>query len=327
MQYEDYYKVLGVERSATQDEIQRAYKKLARQYHPDLNKDDDAEDRFKLLGEAYEVLKDPEKRKRYDALGANWRHGQDFTPPPGWEQGFGGGFGGPGGFNVNFSGNGGDFSDFFNAFFGGAGSMSGMGGMGGRGRPGAGGFPRDGRDYELEITVTLEDLAASARKEVNLQVQEPDGRGGLKTSTRPVAFTIPAGATEGTTIRLAGQGSPGMAGGRAGDLRLKLHIAPHPRFTLEGHDLTTPLFVTPWEAALGARVPVATLEDEVTLTLPPGVQSGQRMRLRGKGLPRKGGQRGDLFAELQLRVPKPLSDEERALFEQLAAASSFNPRA
>jgi len=340
VQFEDYYDVLGVERSASQDEIAKAYKKLARKHHPDLNPGNaSSEDRFKKVGEAYEVLKDPDKRKRYDALGANWKHGQDFTPPPGWDGGASGGnpFGGMGGnpfggggFRAQYGGGGADFSDFFNMFFGGAG---GPGGPGGRRAGGPAGFSenmvqRDGQDQEIELEIDLEDIYHSVRKNVALRVQEQDPRTGqIKSSNQNLTVNIPAGTTDGKVLRLAGQGAPGVNGGRDGALLLRIKVRPHPLFQVDDHDLTVQVTVSPWEAALGSRVPVKTMDGEVTMTVPAGVQGGQKLRLRGKGLPVRKDQRGDLFAEVRIAVPKHLSDEERELFERLATVSGFDPRA
>lgn len=333
VQFEDYYKVLGVERTASQDEIAKAYKKLARKYHPDLNPGKaEAEDRFKKVGEAYEVLKDPEKRKRYDALGANWKHGQDFTPPPGWEGGFSGSpfgagspFGGSG-FRVHYGdANGGaaDFSDFFNMLFGNMGRRTGTAPSGFSENL----YQRDGQDQELELEVDLEEVYHSIRKNVGLRVQEQDPRTGqVKTSNQNLTVNIPPGTTDGKVLRLGGQGAPGVNGGKAGDLLLRIKIRPHARFQVEDHDLTVIVTLSPWEAALGARIPVPTMDGDVTMTVPAGVQGGQKLRLRGKGLPRRKDERGDLFAELRIAVPRHLTAEERELFERLAQVSRFDPR-
>lgn len=334
MQVPDYYQTLGVDRNASQDEIKKAFRRLSKEYHPDRNKSKEAEEKFKQINEAYEVLKDPERRKQYDAIGrGGFRPGQDF-------QGFGGG----GWQNVEFH-FGGDFgqgpsgfSDFFETFFGGGPRRA---RQGARARHafeevfgGFGGGPfepepeaRPGRSQEVELTISLEDAYHGAQKTLVLdrQVVGPDG--GRRTEKRTLTVKIPPGTTEGTRIRLAGQGQPGPFGGPPGDLYLKVHLAPHPRFEVEGQNLVTRLPITPWEAALGAKVPLETLSGKVTLTIPAGSSSGRRLRLRGKGLPKKGGGRGNLEVELQIVVPKTLSAKERALFEQLAEASSFDPRA
>lgn len=336
VKFKDYYEILGVSRTASADEIKKAYRKLARQYHPDVNKSAGAEARFKEINEANEVLCDAEKRKRYDNLGANWRGGQEFTPPPGWEniQFDFGGTGGRGYQQTNMGGAG-DFSDFFESLFG---------SMGGAGRPGRGSSFRyqnqqqpfgmdeeaealSGADQEAAITVSLEDVARGATKSISLVHEQIDERGRPRRATKTYDIKIPAGATEGTRIRLAGQGAPSPHGGPAGHLFLTIHIAPHPLYRLNGHDLELDLPLAPWEAALGGKVPVPTIEGNVTLTIPAGTASGQRMRLRGKGLPKAGGRgTGDLYAIIKIVVPQHLNPKERALFEELANASTFAPR-
>ncbi len=318
VKFQDYYEVLGVKRDASQDEIQRAYRKLARQYHPDLNKEASAEAKFKSIGEAYEVLKDPEKRKKYDQLGENWKNGQDFQPPPGWENFKFRTGGGRGGHEGQFQG--GDFSDFFEAFFGrNAGGFGGFGGQ--QASP-----PQQGQTHEASITIGLEDAYRGGSRSVSLDVVEtgPDGRRSRSTKTYDVK--IPKGATEGTAIRLKGQGGPGMAGGAAGDLILRLHLAEHPRFEVDGHDLVAELPLAPWEAALGTKIDFQTLDGSVTLTIPAGAQSGQKLRLRGKGMPKRDHTAGDLIVRLKIMVPKPLTEAQRKLFEQLRDAADFNPR-
>ncbi len=323
VEYKDYYKVLGVDRKASAEEIQKAYKSLARKTHPDLNPDDpSAEDRFKEIGEAYEVIGNPENRKRYDSLGAAWKHGQRFEPPPGWQ---GAGRDGWRYASTNaegFEGFGG-MSDFFRSLFGG-----GFGGFGqqGGGRAEAFGkgfrsgfgqpFTQAGADVEAEFEVSIEDLYHGATKTLSYQ---------SNGQTRTMNVRLPKGAREGTVIRLSGQGEEGMGGAPSGDLRLKLKVAPHALYALNGHDLNFKLRLAPWEAALGATVEVPTLDGQVNLNVPAGVQSGQRLRLAEKGLPQKSG-RGDLFAEVQIVVPKQASDAERALWEKLAAASHFKAR-
>lgn len=320
VKFQDYYQTLGVPKTASQDEIQRAYRKLARKYHPDVNKEKGAEQKFKELSEAYEVLKDPDKRKQYDELGANWKAGQEFKPPPGWKNAkFD--FGGPGGFS--FGGDG--FSDFFEMFFG---RSAGPGRGGARVRFGPHGagfdfeqeFQQAGATHEAQITISLEDAYHGAKRQITLS----DNGGPPKTYD----VKIPRGVTEGAKIRLAGQGGPGRGGAPPGDLILIVHLAQHPNFQVDGHDLTTTLPLTPWEAALGAKLPVDTLEGQVTLTIPPGAASGQKLRLRGKGLPHRGhpDRHGDLYVLLKIVVPKELSDEERRLFEELAKVSRFDPR-
>lgn len=322
MKFQDYYETLGVKREASADDIQKAYRKLARRYHPDVNKAKGAEDRFKQIGEAYEVLKDPEKRSRYDALGANWKAGQDFRPPPGFDSGQ---FRSAGGAGFDMGG----FSDFFEALFGGAKGMGGFDFGGGGFRAGGthdfgrmfedgrGARSRAGAAQEAEISLPLHDVYAGAKTGISLQ-----GSRGVKT----LMVKIPPGTSNGSTIRLQGQGEPGIGGAPAGDLLLKVTIAPHPRFKVEGFDLTTAVPVAPWEAALGAKVDFETLAGVVKLTIPAGAQSGQRFRLKGKGLPKTATERGDLYAELQIAVPRKLSGEEREYFEKLSKVSAFNPR-
>lgn len=320
VRYQDYYEILGLSRSAGQDEIRKAYRKLARRYHPDVNKGRDSEEKFKQIAEAYEVLSDPEKRRKYDSLGSNWRMGQEFSPPP---------RGGRGGIHYEFSesdagpfADAGGFSDFFEALFSGLGRQppSGRGGAAGR-RPGR------GADHEAEITISLEEAYNGTKKAVSLQTTEVDERGRTRRSFKEYNISIPKGVTEGSRIRLAGQGGEGAGAGQAGDLYLRVHIAPHPAFKLQDRNIEISLSVTPWEAALGARVTLPTLEGRATLSIPAGTQSGQRIRLRGKGMPARGSSEpGDLIATAQICVPTNLSARERELFERLAANSRFNPR-
>ncbi|HEY7864344.1 MAG TPA: DnaJ C-terminal domain-containing protein [Thermoanaerobaculia bacterium] len=336
VQFRDYYEVLGVPRTAPEDEIKKAYRMLARKYHPDVNPGDkSAEEKFKEISEAYAVLSDPEKRKRYDELGPNWKAGQDFRPPPGWEEVRvgAGGFGGFGGFEDIFGGGAGGFSDFFDSLFGGRPT----------GRAGAG-FGMRGQDVEAEIPLTLEEAHRGATRSVTLPVDEPcpdcggsGAKGGRVCPTcrgagvvrRRKSFdvTIPAGVRDGSVIRLAGQGQPGAYRGRAGDLFLKARLQPHPLFNLAGEDdVQIELPVAPWEAALGARVTVPTLDGPVEMKVPPGSQGGQRLRLRGRGLSRRRGGRGDQYTRLKIVNPPRLGPQERELFEKLGAASRFNPR-
>lgn len=299
MEYKDYYKVLGVERTAPAADIKRAYRKLAREFHPDKNKAKGAEDRFKEINEANEVLGDPDKRKLYDQLGANWKAGQNFTPPPGW-RGFPGGPG-PGAGRRGAgpqAGFGGDFSDFFSSLFGSAGN----GGFGGFG----GGFEGQ-QDMRARVTVTLEDSYEGAQKTLNLA----DGRS--------LNVRIPKGITAGQTIRLAEQGQ------RGGDLFLEVEFAPHPRFKVDGRDVSTTVNVSPWEAALGGKVPVPTLGGTVELSVPPGTQSGRKMRLKGRGLPGKNA--GDQFVIFNIVVPAAEDAQEREVYQQMAQRfAGFDPR-
>ncbi|HBA86192.1 MAG TPA: cytochrome C biogenesis protein [Verrucomicrobia bacterium] len=324
VKYLDYYKILGVGRNASQEDIKKAYRKLARKYHPDVNKTAEAENKFKELGEANDVLSDPEKRRRYDELGANWKAGQDFTPPPGYEN-----FryrqqqGPQGGAEFNFNDIGG-FSDFFESIFGGFNQKTARSPFGGGNEGGP--WTQRGEDFEAEITVSLEDLYRKVRKSVTLQAPEVNERGQVKHTPRTYDIKIPAGATEGTRIRLSGQGGQSQRGGPAGHLYMKIHVAPHPLFKLQGYDLEEDLPIAPWEAALGAKVIVPTLEGNATLALPPGTQSGQKFRLRGKGLSDKTGQNGELFVTIKIAIPPRLNAREKELFEALARESSFRPR-
>jgi curved DNA-binding protein len=319
VQFQDYYQVLGVEKDSSAADIQKAYRRLARRYHPDVNKEPGAETRFKEIGEAYEVLKDPEKRQKYDQYGQAWKRAQTAgAPPPGWE-GFEFDFGsGPRtrGFDFGSSG----FSSFFEMLFGDDVDVrftQGPAGFGGR--PRAGRRSAAGRHREATFRVSLEDLAHGATREIEL-IDPLDGR------RKTLRVTIPKGVLPGQKIRLAGQGEPGMNGG-AGDLHLVLELEPHPRFRLEGRDLIGELPITPWEAALGGEATASTLAGQVQLRLPPGSSSGRRIRLRGKGLPGgAGGRDGDLYFELKVMVPDQLGSEERLLFEKLRDTSKFQPR-
>ncbi|MCB0323122.1 MAG: DnaJ domain-containing protein [Bdellovibrionales bacterium] len=341
VKFQDYYETLGVARSATSEEISKAFRKLARKYHPDVNKDPDAENRFKQINEANEVLGDPEKRKRYDALGANWQNGQEFVPPDGWEEflsGFGGGArsgrrtysfqtGGQGGspFQGAEGFGGGGFSDFFNSLFGEYGIGAAPGG-GARGYAEGSRMARAGRTHEAEVMVTLEEVYRQATKAITFEVLEQNESGVPERSTKSYQVKIPAGIVDGKTIRLAGQGGKGSSGAPSGDLLLRIKFAPHARFRADGHRLHTTLKITPWEAALGGKVRVPTLDGAVTLTIPAGTQSGQQLRIKGKGLPLKDGTHDNLLAEVAIVVPKSLTAEERELFEKLQRVSQFTPR-
>ncbi len=330
VQFKDYYETLGVARTATQEEIQRAYRKLARKFHPDVNKDPGAENKFKEINEAYEVLKDPEKRSKYDQLGPNWQAGQDFRPPPGWENfDFGRTGGGPGGgTEFHWSGGSGDFSDFFemlfgNRGFGGGGFTTGQGTRGKRRAV----RPMAGADREALIRIPLEDAYEGGPRTITLQTQtmNPDGRISVEDKTYEVK--IPKGILSGQRIRLAGQGEPGVAGGPQGDLYLKVEIEHHPNYRIEGRDIYMTLPVSPWEAVLGAEIDVSTPGGHVTLKVPKGTQSGQKLRMRGRGMPNPRGDAGDLFAVISIVVPRSPSRKEVELFEQLKSVSGFDPRA
>lgn len=335
--YKDYYKLLGVTKTASQDEISKAFKKLARKHHPDLNPDDpEAEKKFKEFNEAYEVLKDPEKRKLYDSLGPNWQHGQNFQRPPGFE-----------GAHYNFGGAGGQqfdagaFSDFFETIFGGGmggggprarytsqgGSFGDFGGFGGFG--GAGGHargPSRGTDANATLELTLEEAYRGGAKAITLQEQTIGPDGSPRLGSKTLNVNIPAGVREGGKIRLSGQGNPGRVGGKPGDLYLKVKILPHALFKLEDGNVILDLPLTPWEAALGAKVRVPTLDGAVEMQIPAGSSSGRKLRLGGKGLGGRG-QRGDQLVRLMVQVPPTVTDAQRELWEKLAAASpDFSPR-
>jgi curved DNA-binding protein len=303
----DYYAVLGVSRGASADEIQAAYRKLARKHHPDVAKEASSAETFKKVNEAYEVLKDPKKRELYDRFGANWKAAdQAGVGAPGR----GGGGHGKAGHSPgpdDFSG----FGDIFESVFG-AGMGSGRGGS--RRRPRS----RPGRDVESEIEVPLADVVHGGSRHVAFE----DDQG----ERRELTVKIPPGATDGSVIRLSGQGEPGVGGGPSGDLLLRIRIAPDARFSVDGHDLTTVVPVAPWEAVLGAKIPAPTPGGDVVVTIPPGTSSGQKLRLRGKGLPTRGGGAGDLFVEIKIVVPKHPADRERELFERLRDESNFDPR-
>jgi curved DNA-binding protein len=316
VQYKDYYESLGVPRTASDDEIKKAFRKLARQYHPDVAKDKKkAEEKFKEINEAYEVLGDPANRKKYDELGANWKSGADFRPPSGWEH-FSGGQNyrgrGTGGvdFETHFGGTG--FSDFFEQLFG------------SRMRGGAGGFGRSpayteeefaerGRDVEGDIMVTLEEAARGSIRSVSV-------RHGARNETHQVK--IPAGVTEGQRLRIAGRGEHGSGGAAAGDLYLRVRLAKHPDFEVDDHHLIYEAELAPWEAALGAEISVPTLTGRVNIKIPAGTQGGQKLRVRGRGLPPS----GDLLVVTKIVIPENLSEAEKKVWEQLKRESKFNPR-
>ncbi|MBN2139732.1 MAG: J domain-containing protein [Desulfovibrionaceae bacterium] len=320
VKYKDYYKILGVSKDASKEDISKAFKRLARKHHPDLNPGDkDAEARFKELNEANEVLKDPEKRRMYDTLGPGWQDGQNFQRPSGFENArfhFGGpGGGGAGGFEAT------GFSDFFETLFGGgAGFGTGFGG-GREFRP----RPRRGADSEAVFEIGLEDAYHGGDRSVSLQEQAlgPDNRPSLRTKT--LSVKIPAGVKDGQRIRLSGQGNPGLGGGPAGDLYLKLRILPHPRFKVRGADLVLDLPLAPWEAALGATVRVQTLDGAVDLKVPAGTGSGKKFKLKGRGLG-SGEERGDQIVRVMIKTPAGLNEEQERLWRQLADKSDFKPR-
>ncbi len=308
MEYQDYYKILGVSRDATADEIKKSYRKLARKYHPDVSSEPNAEEKFKQVKEAYEVLKDVEKRKAYDAIGSGWKQGQGFTPPPGWESR-------PGGEGVRPEFREG-FSDFFESLFGGLGQEA---------RWTRQEFKQRGQDQHSRVTVSLEEAFNGSTRLLTLQEPIVDYQTGQVTSkTRQLRIKIPAGVTEGQQIRLQGQGLPGIGGAPNGDLYLEIHLAPHSLFTVEGKDVYLNLPVTPWEAALGAKVSIPTLGGSVDLTLPPGSQTGQKLRLKGRGLP--GGTPGDQYVLIKIYIPEPKNDQQKELYQQMAEQMPFDPR-
>jgi curved DNA-binding protein len=341
--YKDYYQTLGVDRNASEGDIKKAFRKLAREYHPDVAKNKkQAEEKFKEINEAYEVLSDPAKRKKYDELGENWRSGAEFRPPPGWES-FGGRTHqgrGPGGqeFEYHFGGTG--FSDFFEQLFG---SM----GRGARGFQG--GFTEEdfaaqrGNDIEGDIMVTLEEAARGSVRSVSVRnsaVCEHCGGTGLKgratcnvcagsgrvPRTETYQVKIPAGVTEGQRLRVPGRGQAGQGGGTAGDLFLRVRLARHPDFEVEGHNLVYQVELAPWEAVLGTQVAVPTLHGSVNIRIPPGTQNGQKLRVRGRGLATRNGDSGDLIVVARIEVPSRINDRERRVWEELARESDFRPR-
>lgn len=306
MEYKDYYDILGLPRTASQDDIKQAYRKLARKYHPDVNKAGDAETRFKEVAEAYQVLKDPEKRAAYDRMGSNWQAGQDFRPPPGWDAGF------------EFSGRGpadsADFSDFFDSLFG---SRSGFGG-----RRAAGHAP--GQDHHAKVVIDVEDAYRGAQRTLAVQMAAVDEQGRVGTQTRTLDVRIPPGVRAGQHLRLAGQGGAGQGGAPAGDLYLEIAFREHGRYTVDGRDVSFEVPLAPWEAALGTRVTVPIPDGSVELQVPPGSVGGRRLRLKGKGIP--GNPPGDLYAVLTIVLPP--ADNEAAVhaYQEMKRAFDFDPR-
>ena len=315
MEFKDYYVTLGVSRDAKEDEIKRSYRKLARKYHPDVSKESNAEEKFKEVQEAYEVLKDPTKRASYDQLGSQWKNGQDFRPPPHWQQHANRG-GNPFGDGEGYS----DFSDFFSSIFGGGGARAGGGGQG-RYQARA----QRGRDEHAKITVSLEDAFNGGERSIRLQVPETDANGRVQHKIQTLKITIPAGVISGQQLRLAKQGAPGIGGGPAGDLFLEIDVQPHRLFTLQERDIYLTLPITPWEAALGAKITIPTLGGAVDMKIAAGSQSGQKLRLKGRGLPGKN-ERGDQYVVLQIVAPPANTDAQRALYEKMAQEMPFNPR-
>ena len=310
MEYTDYYQTLGVKKEATQDEIKRAYRKLARKYHPDVSKEADAEEKFKQLGEAYEVLKDPEKRAAYDQLGTDWKAGQEFRPPPDWDAGFefsGGGFTG---------GDDASYSDFFETLFGKGFQQA---------QHRQAGFNARGEDHHARVVIDLEDAYHGATRTITLHAPEVDAQGHVVTRERTLNERIPKGVKQGQQIRLAGQGSPGMGKGGAGDLFLQVDFRSHAHYQVEGRDVYLDLPLAPWEAALGAKVKVPVPDGVVDLKIPAGTQAGKRLRLKGRGIPGK--PPGDFYVVIQIALPKAENEQAKILYREMEQKMAFNPRA
>lgn len=305
MEYQDYYKILGVERDASVDDIKKNYRRLARKYHPDVSKEPQAEEKFKQVNEAYEVLKDTEKRKAYDQFGSQWKQGQGFEPPPGWQQHAGGA--GQGGWQ---SASGGDYSDFFESIFGG-----GFSGFGGQQHSRV--MRKRGQDINGKIDITLEEAFSGATKTVSLERSSSH-------SPQQLNVKIPKGVTQGQQIRLGNQGGTGVGGAPNGDLFLKVNLLPHRFFSVTDRDVQLKLPITPWEAALGAELTVPTLGGQIKLKIPAGSQSGKTLRLKGRGLPGKIA--GDQLITLMIHVPEPKDDAQRQAYEQMKTLMDFNPR-
>jgi curved DNA-binding protein len=314
MDYKDYYKLMGVERDAKADDIKRAYRRLARKYHPDVSKEANAEAKFKEVQEAYEVLKDPEKRAAYDQLGSQWRQGQQFTPPPDWGRDF----------EFTTSSYGGreepGFSDFFSSLFGARSPFRGQ-----RGGGYGGGFASSGEDHAAKIQIALEDAFRGGSHTVELNAPQIDEQGHVTVKPRTLKVTIPAGVIEGQKIRLSGQGSPGTGGGPAGDLYLEIGFKPHPLFQADGRDITLTLPVAPWEAALGATIKTPTLAGPVDLRIPPNAKAGQKLRLKGRGLP--AATPGDQYVVIKIVTPPADTPAARAFYETMQKELPFDPRA
>ncbi len=312
MEFKDYYETLGLARDATPDEIKRAYRKLARKYHPDVIKEKDAEAQFKQVAEAYEALSDPEKRAAYDRLGANYQSGQEFRPPPDWNAGAQAG-------RPDFGPGGGDHSDFFDSLF------RGMGG-GARGAGGGGSFDMHGQDQHARIQISIEDSYQGATRTLQLRMPGASADGSMRPQDTTIEFVIPKGIRAGQHIRLAGQGSPGIGQGSPGDLYLDVEFLPHPLYRAQGHDVSMDLPVAPWEIALGAEVEAPTPTGRVELKIPAGSAAGRKLRLKGRGLPGK--TPGDFYFVLQIAQPPADTEAAKAAYGAMAEAfKSFNPRA
>lgn len=310
MKYKDYYETLGVPRTATQSEIKTSYRKLARKYHPDVNKQTGTEERFKDLGEAYQVLKDPEKRAAYDRMGSNWQNGQDFQPPPDWSEGF------------EFTGRGresreqADFSDLFAEMFG----QAAAGGQAHHREVHAA-----GQDHHAKVVIALEDAYRGAQRAISLQMPVIDTQGHVTLQSRTLNVAIPKGVSAGQRLRLVGQGGAGLGQGPAGDLYLEIAFQEHSRFRVDGRDVSIDLPVAPWEVALGAQVTVPTPDSSADMRIPPGSTNGRRLRLKGKGIP--GNPAGDLYVILNIVLPPADSESAKASYETMRQAFDFDPRA
>ena len=305
MEFKDYYKTLGVERTATADAIKSAYRKLARKYHPDVSKEPQAEARFKEIGEAYEVLQDTEKRAAYDQLGSRWREGQEFTPPPEWGAGFE--FTQSGASTTEAA----DFSDFFSSLFG---NFS---------RQAASAHAR-GEDHHAKIFISLEDAFHGGTHTITLRAPQVNAQGQVVLRERSLNVQIPKGIGERQHIRLAGQGAPGIKGTTPGDLYLEIHFHPHPLYQVQGRDLSLSLPIAPWEAALGATVKAPTPTGVVEVKIPPGSQSGRKLRLKGRGIPSEPA--GDLYLVLEVVLPKADTEQAQQIYHTMARELAFNPR-
>lgn len=310
MEFKDYYAVLGVERSATEVEIKRAYKKLARKFHPDVSKEANAEARFKEVGEAYKVLKDPETRAAYDRVGNQWKPGQDFQPPPDWDAGFEFSGGDPGGANS------GNFSDFFESLFGGRTGHAQTHRQNAQGQ---------GQDHHAKVLIDLQDAYHGAQRSISLQMPMLDADGRLVTRERTLNVSIPKGVREGQHLRLAGQGGPALGEGSAGNLYLEIAFRPHPHFRADGRDVYFDLPISPWEAALGASVTAPTPAGPVQLSIPSASATGRKLRLKGKGIP--GDPPGDLYAVLLIALPPADTEVTKDAYRAMQTAFDFNPRA
>ena len=329
MKYKDYYAVMGLARGASEGDIKKSYRRLARKYHPDVSKEPGAEEKFKDVAEAYQTLKDPEKRAAYDQLGQR-PAGEEFQPPPDWRQQWQGGGAGPGGTSggsggfgpEGFSADDLDLSDLFAHLRGGRAGGAGPG-FGTQGASGA----MPGQDYEIPVKISIEDAFQGTEINLDLSMPEYDDQGRLRRVPRAFKARVPKGATDGQRLRVPGKGGKGFNGGRNGDLYLDIALKPHSLYRVSGHDLYMDLALTPWEAVLGTSVEVTTPGGVVRLKVPAGTQAGRQLRLPHRGLPTPKGGQGDLYAVVEIAVPSVVNDEERALYEQLAGASSFDPRA